>query len=310
MNKGTKGNLNMAINMANPPTLAAQQGYSTDTVTSKDGTVISYRQLGHGEGIVLLHGSMESAASHMRLATALADAFTVYLPERRGHMQDVNRSTYSMEREVEDLDALLRKTDTHNLFGVSSGGLIALQAALTLPSIRKVAVYEPALIVNHSLSTDFLSRYDREIAEGKIAAALISGMLGGKLGPAFFSILPRFLMESMTSNMLKKEDATAKPGDFTMRRFAPTLHYDFQLVTEMAEQAETFRALHTDVLLLSGSKSPTWLKLAIDTLAKVLPNAKWVEFPGLDHSGSSDPTPMSRTSKPEVVASAMRSFFA
>jgi pimeloyl-ACP methyl ester carboxylesterase len=300
----------MAIHTANTPTVAAQQGYSTDIVTSKDGTIISYRQLGHGPGVILLHGSMESAASHMGLANALADAFTVYLPERRGHMQDVNRSTYSMQREVEDLDALLRKTDTHNVFGVSSGGLIALQAALTLPAIRKVAVYEPALIVNHSLSTDFLPRYDREIAEGKIASALISGMLGGKLGPAFFSLLPRFLMESMTRKMLRQEDATAQPGDFTMRRFAPTLHYDFQLVTEMAEKAETFRALHIEVLLLSGSKSPGWLKLPITTLAKVLPNAQHIEFPGLDHSGSSDPTPMSRTSKPYIVAQAMLMFFA
>ncbi len=300
----------MAIHTANSPTVTAQNGYTTDTVTSKDGTIISYRQLGHGDGIVLLHGSMESAASHMGLASALADAFTVYLPERRGHMEDVDRSSYSMEREVEDLDALLRKTDTHFVFGVSAGGLIALQAALDLPEIRKVAVYEPALIVNHSLSTDFLPRYEREIADGKIAAALISGMLGGKLGPAFFSLLPRFLMESMTRKMLRQEDATAQPGDFTMRRFAPTLHYDFQLVAEMAEQAETFRALRTEVLLLSGSKSPGWLKLAITTLAKVLPNVHWVEFPGLDHSGSSDPTAMSRTSQPEVVAEAMRSFFA
>ncbi|MEO8398139.1 MAG: alpha/beta hydrolase, partial [Chloroflexota bacterium] len=207
----------MAIHPATAPTSAANERYTIDSVTSKDGTVISYRQLGHGDGIVLLHGSMESAASHMGLANALADAFTVYLPERRGHMENVNRSTYSMQREVEDLDALLRKTDTHNVFGVSAGGIIALQAALDLPAIRKVAVYEPALIVNHSLSTDFLPRYDREIADGKIAAALISGMLGGKLGPAFFSLLPRFLMESMTSKMLKQEDATAKPGDFTMR---------------------------------------------------------------------------------------------
>src|SRR4051794_3781501 len=163
----------MTVQSANAAAVAAR--YSTDTVTSKDGTVITYRQLGHGEGVVLLHGSMESAASHMGLATALADAFTVYLPERRGHMESVNRSTYSMQREVEDLDALLRKTDTHNVFGVSSGGLIALQAALTLPNIRKVAVYEPALIVTHSLSTDYVLRYDREIAEGKIASALITG---------------------------------------------------------------------------------------------------------------------------------------
>src|SRR5439155_6140452 len=58
--------------------------YTTSSVTSKDGTTIGYRQLGHGPGVVLLHGAMESASSHIALAELLADAFTVYLPDRRG----------------------------------------------------------------------------------------------------------------------------------------------------------------------------------------------------------------------------------
>src|SRR5690242_13812505 len=129
-------------------TITANQSTTTNTVTSQDGTVIKYLQLGHGPGVVLLHGAMESARSHMLLAEGLADAFTVYLPERRGHsLKDVQGKTYSMQKEVEDLDALLAQSDTHYVFGVSAGGLIALQAALTLPAIHKVAVYEPALIV-------------------------------------------------------------------------------------------------------------------------------------------------------------------
>ncbi len=142
----------------------AQERYTTGSVTSKDGTIIGYRQLGHGPGIVALHGAMESAQSHMQLAEALADAFTIYLPDRRGRgLSGAFGADYSMQREVEDLDALLTKTGAQRVFGVSAGGLIALQAALTLPAIQKVAVYEPALIVNHSISTAFLPRYDREI---------------------------------------------------------------------------------------------------------------------------------------------------
>jgi pimeloyl-ACP methyl ester carboxylesterase len=292
-------------------TTTANQSTAINTVTSKDGTVIKYLQLGHGPGVVLLHGSMESAKSHIQLAEGLADAFTVYLPERRGHsLKDVQGKAYNMQKEVEDLDALLTQTDTHNVFGVSAGGLIALAAALTVPAIHKVAVYEPALIVNHSLSTDLLPRYDQEIAEGKIAAALITGMKAGQMGPPIFNVLPRWLMEYFTTSGIKSEDKTAKPGDVTMRMLAPTLHYDFALVTEMAETINNLKAVRPEVLLLGGSKSPAWLKTALDALEKVVPHMKRVEFPGLDHSGSSDPNNMNRTGRPDIVAQELHRFFA
>lgn len=74
----------MATSIKKSLTDTTQHPYATGTVTSKDGTTIGYRQLGQGPGVVMLHGAMESAQSHMQLATALADAFTVYLPDRRG----------------------------------------------------------------------------------------------------------------------------------------------------------------------------------------------------------------------------------
>ncbi|HEX9332685.1 MAG TPA: alpha/beta hydrolase, partial [Anaerolineales bacterium] len=198
-------------------TVVSRQHYTTDSVISNDGTRIVYRKLGYGPGVVILHGAMESAQSHMQLAKGLTDAFTVYLPERRGHnlgMPFVKE--YNMQKEVEDLDALLTKTGTHNVFGVSAGGLICLQAALTLSFIRKVALYEPALIVNGSASTAFLPRYDNEIARGKIAAALITGMKGAQLGPPVFNLMPRWLMELLTTMSMKEEDKRAKPGDVLM----------------------------------------------------------------------------------------------
>src|SRR5579871_539165 len=116
----------MAVNTMSSNVQATAAGirpqYTTNSVTSKDDTVITYRQLGHGPGVVMLHGAMESAASHMQLAEGLADAFTVYLPERRGHQLGFPfDKRYSIQKEIEDLDALLTKTDTHNVFGVSAG---------------------------------------------------------------------------------------------------------------------------------------------------------------------------------------------
>ncbi|HEY7021190.1 MAG TPA: alpha/beta hydrolase [Ktedonobacterales bacterium] len=301
----------MNANITGVTQSTTQERYTTDSVTSRDGTTIGYRQLGHGPGIVALHGAMESAKSHMQLAEALAGSFTVYLPDRRGRgMSGPYGADYSMQCEVEDLDALLTKTGAQCVFGVSAGGLICLQAALTLPVIQKVAVYEPALIVNHSISTAFLPRYDREIAEGNIPAALVTGMLGAQMGPSFMRVMPRWLLEAFTRQGMKQEDKTAREGDVTMRSLAPTLHYDFQLVAEMAEQVERFRALRVETLLLGGSKSPAYLKHALDALEQAIPQARRVEFPGLDHGGSSDLGPTNRSGDPQRVAQELLRFFA
>jgi pimeloyl-ACP methyl ester carboxylesterase len=285
--------------------------YATGFVTAPDGVTIGYRQLGHGPGVVLLHGAMESAQSHMQLATALADAFTVYLPDRRGRgMSGPYGADYSIQTEVDDLGALLAATGARRVFGVSAGGLICLQAALALPAIEKVALYEPALIVNDSISTAFLARYDREMAEGKVAAALVTGMKGAQMGPPILNLMPRWLLESFTKQGMAQEGKKAAGDEVTMRKLAPTLHYDFRLVAEMAETLDRFKAVHVPVLLLGGSKSPAYLRLAMDALEQALPNARRVEFPGLDHGGSSDLSNTNRGGRPEVVAPALRRFFA
>lgn len=294
-----------------PSSEPAHAAYATAFVTSRDGTIIGYRQLGHGPGVVLLHGAMESAQSHMQLAEALADAFTVYLPDRRGRgMSGTYGDGYGIHKEVEDVDALLTATGAHLVFGVSAGGLIALQAALTLPAIHKVALYEPALIVNGSASMAFLTRYDRELAEGKVAAALVTGMLGAQMGPPFLRLMPRWLLERVTAQGMEREDKAAADDEVTMRRLAPTLHYDFHLVNEMAETLERYRAVRVPVLLLGGSKSPAYLRVALDALETVLPRVQRITFPGLDHGGSSDSSGTNRTGKPERVAQALRQFFA
>ena len=294
----------------NHSTVASREHFTADFVTSKDGTRIRYRQLGHGPGVVMLHGAMESAQSHMKLAEGLADVFTVYLPERRGHNLGIPFvKDYNVRKEVQDLEALLAKTGAYNVFGVSAGGLICLQAALTLPAIQKVALYEPALIVNSSASTAFFPRYDKEIVQGKVAAALITGMKGAQMGPRAFNAMPRWILELITTMTMKQEEKKAKAGDVTMKMLAPTLHYDFQLVTQMAETLKNFQGIRAEVLLLGGSKSPAWLKAGLDALARTLPHAQRIEFPGLDHGGSSDISNTNRFGRPEVVTQGLRRFF-
>jgi len=291
----------------NQSTATEREHYTTASVTSQDGTTIGYRQLGHGPGVVLVHGAMESAQSHMQLAEALATTFTVYVPDRRGRgLSGPYGKDYSIQKDVEDLDALHTKTGAHYVFGVSSGGLISLQAALTLPAIHKAAIYEPALLINGSASTAWLTRYDIEMTQGKVAAALITGMKGTQMGPPIFNVMPRWLLELLTSMAMASEEKKAKGDDVTMRALAPTLHYDGQLVVEMSEKLESFRAIRAEVLLLGGSKSPAYLKVPLPALEKVLPHATRIEFPGLNHgaSGNTD-----RGGQPERVAQELRRFF-
>jgi pimeloyl-ACP methyl ester carboxylesterase len=214
-----------------------------------------------------------------------------------------------MKKEVEDLDALLKKTNSHFVFGVSSGGLICLQAALDLPDIRKIALYEPALIINGSIPMGFLSRYQEEIVTGDIAGALVTAMKGAQLAPPFLNFIPRWLVKLLTTMTIKSEDKKAKPGDITMSMLAPTLFYDFKLLAEMAETLPTFNNIKSDVLLLGGTKSPAWLRRALDPIEGVLESVERVDFEGLDHGGSSDISSTNRGGDPKRVADELWRFF-
>jgi pimeloyl-ACP methyl ester carboxylesterase len=298
--------MNTKTSVKNQSTTIKREHSTTGFVTSQDGTTIGYRQLGHGPGVVLLHGAMSSAHNHIQLAEALADTFTVYVPDRRG-LSGPYSEDYSIQKDVEDMDALLTKTGAHNVFGLSSGAIILLQAALILPTIHKAAIFEPPLFMNDSVPTAVLTRFDKEIAQDKVAAALITGMKGAQMGPPIFNVMPRWLLELLTSMLMASEDKKAKGDYVPMRALAPTLHYDFQLVVEMSGKLESFRAIRAGVLLLGGSKSPAFLKAALDTLEKVLPQAKRVELPGLNHAASWN---TDRGGQPERVAQELRRFFA
>jgi len=279
---------------------------TTRSVTSLDGTTIGYRRVGHGPGLVMLHGSMESSSSHLQLAQELADVATVYLPDRRGRgLSGPYRADGGLAEEVQDVQALLTATGARHLFGVSSGGVICLQTALTTPGVDNVAVFEPAMIVDGSISTEPFARFDREMAEGRVSAALVTGMLAAQMGPAVFRFVPRPVLEKLTTMAMNSEDKKASAGDVTMRMLAPNLHYDFRIVAETDGQLDDFAGVTAKVLLLGGSKSPAYLKTALDALEKVLLRSERREFAGLDHSASGN---ADRRGKPALVAAELRTF--
>ena len=113
---------------------------------ANDGTVIGYRQSGSGPGLVLLHGAMQSAASFTDLGAALADRFTVLIPDRRGRgLSGPFRPDHCMATEIDDLGRLLAETGARNVFALSAGAVVAMHTALVNPAIARLALYEPPL---------------------------------------------------------------------------------------------------------------------------------------------------------------------
>ncbi|HMH94135.1 MAG TPA: alpha/beta hydrolase [Streptosporangiaceae bacterium] len=283
------------------------------SVTSADGTTIGYLRVGTGPAVVLLHGGNESARSHTQLALALADAFTVYLPDRRGRgLSGPPRAGHGLRTEVEDLAAVAARSGAELVFGVSTGALIALSAARAGSGIRRIAAYEPALLLSDvSRYTGWLGRFDRELAAGKVAAGLITSLHGLDLAPPAFKLMPRPLAEALTNAAMKSEDGKAGPDAVTMRQLAPTVRYEGLLLAETAGTIARFADVTAEVLLLGGDmKRPGFIRPAFDALSQKLPRSRQAVFAGLDHGGSSDPGPSNRGGQPAVVAPEIRSFFA
>jgi len=281
----------------------------TKFATSRDGTRIVYRQVGHGPSLVVLHGTMSSGYNHLELAQALADTFTVYLPDRRGRgLSGPHGEGYGLEKEVQDLDALLAETGAQDVFGVSSGGLILLRALGSLPALGRAAIYEAPLPTGDDAApTAALERIDRELAQQRPAAALITGMIAGEMEPPLVRAMPRWLLERLATSAISREDRLGSGDYVPMKALAPTLRYDFQLVVEMRGKLETVPSIANEVLLLGGSKSPAYLKRGLDALEKALSRAQRVQLPGLDHAASWN---RDRGGKPNPVAFELRRFFA
>ena len=149
-----------------------------------------------------LAGRTDSASLAWRAAgagKALSDRFTLYVPDRRSRgMSGLYSKDHGLRPEIEDLDALLDKTQAHNLFGLSAGAVIAIEAARTLPASTRLALYEPPPEFDDITQTSWLPRYEREMAAGRLAAALVT-IMKGTADRTAFRVVPRFLLTGALS---------------------------------------------------------------------------------------------------------------
>ncbi|MFJ1767238.1 alpha/beta fold hydrolase [Amycolatopsis sp. NPDC088138] len=277
--------------------------YRTGTAVSADGTVIGYRSLGSGPAVLLVHGGMKAAQHLMDLARVLSDGFTVHVPDRRGRgLSGAHGADFGVRREVEDLQALAAATGATRIFGLSSGALVTLRTALVTPSLDRIALYEPPLSVDGSAPIGWVPRYEREIAAGKLSAALVTSLKGLGTEPVFGRV-PRFLLVPFLTVGARLQRAAAE-DDVPIPELVPTLGYDMRVIREMADTAPDYAALKAEVLLLDGAKSPAYLHQAVDALSAVLLRSRRVTFPGLGHEGPED------EGDPKSVGAALRDFFA
>lgn len=276
--------------------------WTEDHAVSRDGTIIGFRQIGAGPGLVLLAGAMQSSRNFTRLGELLADRFTVHLPDRRGRgLSGPPGLDYGIDTEVDDLSAVLAQTGARGVFALSSGAIATLWTALRRPQVLdRIALYEPPVPVGTPSPLAFVSRYERELAAGNLAAAMVTVMKGTRDRCDWFTSLPRLLLTPTMGMALRGngEEAAA------VRELVPTVHYDLQLVAATAGQVQRFGAIRMPVLLMGGDHSNRYLPMALDALQRELPQAKRVELKGIGHLAADN------VGKPGLVASELRQFFA
>ncbi|MEN2736534.1 alpha/beta fold hydrolase [Microbacterium sp. X-17] len=270
-------------------------------VSSEDGTPIEYFSTGTGPGLVIVHGTMQSAASQSELAAALAGSFTVHLMNRRGRGRSgayPALDRYDLALDVADASAVVAATGATTIMGISSGGIIAAEVALAHPGLA-VVLFEPALVADDSLDLDaFLARFEPEAARGDVPAYMVTALLGTQMGPAFLRFFPRRMLESSTRKMLAK-GGVVPVGGATMHELATAVPYDMRIVAQRADRIDDYAAIRGPVLLVTAEKSPAYLRHAVERLRELLPGADFGTIAGVGHSATQNVT---EGGKPQVVA--------
>lgn len=247
----------------------------SNAVVSKDGTTIAFDRRGQGAPVILVDGALcfRAMGPSTPLAELLANNFTAFTYDRRGRGDSGDTSPYAMEREVEDIEALVTKAGgSAFVYGVSSGAALALEAAKRIPGIKKLALYEAPFIVDRSrdpITKDYWALVGEAIAEDRRGDALKLFMKA--VGVPSFVI---FVMRLM-------------PVWSKLKAVAHTLPYDGALVQEYQRgkrlPTTEWASVTIPTLVADGGSSPAWMRNAMKELADVLPNARYKTLPGQTH---------------------------
>jgi pimeloyl-ACP methyl ester carboxylesterase len=247
---------------------------------SADGTAIAYEQSGAGPPLVLVGGAFSYRAwkGWVELAELLAQRFTVVRYDRRGRGDSGDTHPYAVEREIEDLRALVREFgDSAHVFGMSSGGVLALRAAAARVPIDRLVVYQPPFMVDgegHVAPADFGERLDALVASDERAQAVSYFMREGMGAPGVLVALMRL----------------ARPLWSRLKAVAHTLPYDYAVMGDTVAgrplSRDPWSAVVNETLVIDGSKSPASLRKAADELAAVLPRSQRRTLEGQSHNVS------------------------
>lgn len=242
------------------------------SVASPDDTEIAYWVSGAGPPLVLVHGS--GVSDHRRwdiggVRAALAERATVYALDRRGRGESGDATAYSLDREVEDVVAVVESVDESvTLLGHSYGANIALEASLRTDSIDKLVLYEPGIAVgDHEISSaDAVAEMNEHLSEGRNEEALVVFLRDiGKLAP-------------------EETDAfRADPSWQDRVKGAHTLPREEQAIAEHELRPVRFTDMAAPTLLLSGGESPDLYTDATQAVHEALPNSRIATFEGQRH---------------------------
>jgi pimeloyl-ACP methyl ester carboxylesterase len=261
-----------------------------ETVRSKDGTTIAFERFGQGPPVVLVGGALSDRSAGAPLANLLSHGFAVITFDRRGRGDSGDTATYAVEREVEDLGALIAKAGgAASVFGHSSGAVLALESAVRGLPITRLAVYEPPFIVDDT----------RPLPPEDYAPRLTGLISSGRRGDAVELFMTAAV--GVPANVVAQ--MRGSPMWPALEALAHTLPYDGAVMGDTMEgnpaSMKRWASVTVPTLAMDGGASPEWARNAVRALVEILPDVQYLTLEGQTHAAN-----------PEVVAPALERFFA
>ncbi len=258
-------------------------------VVSKDGTKIAYEKTGKGPPVIMVNGAMGYREFYggRELAARLSKDFTVYIYDRRGRGESTDTLPYAVEREIEDIEALIDEAGGFAyLYGISSGAVLALRAAAKLgpTKVAKLALYEPPFNAGDD-------KAKRDFAEQRKRMDELLG--AGKRGDAV-----AFFISGTGAPPEMIEGMKQSPEWQVMETVAHTLAYDYAVLGDGAVPLDIAKAATMPTLVMDGGKSEAFMHEAAEVLGKAMPHAERKTLKNETHEVS-----------PETLAPVLRAFF-
>jgi pimeloyl-ACP methyl ester carboxylesterase len=240
-----------------------------EATRTKDGTLIAYERSGDGPPLVAVPGVLTSSRLWPVLPL-LAEHFTVYAVDRRGHGDSGDDERYAVEREFEDVAAVVDAIGTEvNLLGHSFGGSCVLGASTLTSNIRRLVVYEadsPEGLDSQALPADLVDRFQTLVDAGDRVGAVTT-----------------FFREAFHMTLEEIEAAKTWPTFPAMVAAAHTFPREIRSLESYQFEAERFRQMNVPTQLLLGGDSPNFAKAAMESWHSILPNSQIVVLPGQEH---------------------------